>query len=163
MLIEEMIRVVLVGVGATVLLDVWLGLLERLGVPTLDIALIGRWVGHAFRGTFVHPSIRGAVRIPGERALGWIMHYAVGIVFAALLFAVTGTAWSQNPSPRAAVIVGVLTVLFPLFVMQPAMGAGFAASKTPSPWKSCARSIASHAIFGVGLYVSAMALKRLMG
>lgn len=122
MLISEMIRVVLVGVGATIVLDVWSAVLKRLGIQTLDFALLGRWVGHTFRGTFVQPSIRAATPIPGERALGWVTHYAVGIVFAGLLFGVTGTGWSKSPSLLPAVILGVLTVSFPLFVMQPAMG-----------------------------------------
>ncbi len=160
--ISELTWVVLIGVGATVVLDLWVAVLRSLGVQTLDFALMGRWVGHTFRGSFFQPSIRKATPIPGERALGWITHYAVGIVFAGLLFSIVGRAWSQNPSPMPAVLVGLMTVFFPLFVMQPAMGSGFAASKTPAPLKNCLRSIVNHAIFGLGLYVSAVVLERVM-
>ena len=38
--------VLAVGAGATVVMDAWLLLLQRLGVPTSSFALIGRWVGH---------------------------------------------------------------------------------------------------------------------
>jgi hypothetical protein len=53
-----------------------------------------------------------------------------------------------------ALAVGVATVVVPLFVMQPAMGAGFAASRTPTPLKNCLRSLATHAVFGVGMYLA---------
>ncbi len=50
------------------------------------------------------------------------------------------------------------TVSAPLFVMQPAMGAGFAASRTPTPVRNVIRSIANHTVFGLGLYLAATAL-----
>ncbi|WP_420473515.1 DUF2938 domain-containing protein [Noviherbaspirillum sp. ST9] len=155
---EEIARVVLVGVGATAVMDAWLMLLKHMGVQTLNFAFIGRWVGHLFRGTFAHPSIGKAQPIPGELALGWLTHYAIGIAFAGLLVALRGTAWMQDPSLLPALAVGICTVAAPLFVMQPAMGLGFAASRTPAPLKSCARSITNHTIFGLGLYLSAVAI-----
>jgi hypothetical protein len=139
-------------------MDVWLALLKQFGVRTLDFALLGRWVGHMFRGEFMQPAIGKASPIRNELALGWFTHYAVGIAFAGLLFGVQGPAWLRNPSLVPALIVGVCTVAAPLFVMQPAMGAGFAASKTPTPLKNCIRSIINHAVFGIGLYLSAVAV-----
>jgi hypothetical protein len=59
-------------------------------------------------------------------------------------------------------IVGLATVVAPFFVMQPAMGLGIAASKTPNPKVARLRSIVTHAAFGVGLYVSAMLLAPLI-
>jgi hypothetical protein len=156
MLIADVSRVALVGIGATVVLDVWLGVLKRLGVQTLNLAFLGRWVGHAFRGHFTQPAIGKAPPIRNELALGWFTHYAIGIAFAGLLFGVQGGTWLQNPSFVPALIVGVCTVAAPLFVMQPAMGAGFAASKTPTPLKNCIRSTVNHAVFGIGLYLSAI-------
>jgi hypothetical protein len=159
MLISELIRVALVGVGATVVLDMWLAVLKRLGVQTLPMGLIGRWVVHAARGKFLQPSLANAPKVRGEVALGWFTHYAIGIGFAALLFGIQGMTWSQNPSLLPAVIVGMCTVAAPLFVMQPAMGAGFAASRTPSPVKNCIRSTINHTVFGVGLYWSAVTIE----
>jgi hypothetical protein len=43
-------------------------------------------------------------------------------------------------------------------VMQPAMGAGIAAARTPSPGVTRLRNLVTHAVYGVGLYVSAVAL-----
>jgi len=70
-----------------------------------------------------------------------------------------GPAWSRSPSFLPAIALGMCTVLAPLFVMQPAMGAGFAASKTPTPLKNCFRSMTNHAVFGVGLYLCAVAIE----
>jgi hypothetical protein len=104
----------------------------------------------------VHDSIAKASAVRGEFLLGWSAHYAIGIGFAALLIAICGLGWARNPTPLPALIFGLVTVAAPFFVMQPAMGAGIAASKTPKPGPARLRSIANHAAFGVGLYVSAL-------
>ena len=154
----DLTRMLLVGIGATAVMDVWTQVLKRLGAPTLDLALLGRWAGHLGRRTYAHASIGQATAIPTERLLGWVVHYAVGIAFAALLLAVEGRSWLQQPSLLPALAVGAATVAAPLFVMQPAMGAGFMASKTPAPLKNCLRSVATHTVFGLGLYLSATLL-----
>jgi len=156
----EAVRVVLVGVGATVVLDAWSMILKGLGVPTLDYALVGRWAGHLCRGRFAHAGIAKAAPISGESPLGWAIHYAVGVVFAALLVGIYGVAWLHDPAWRPALAVGVATVMVPWFVMQPAMGAGIASSRTPTPMKNRMRSLVTHAVFGGGLYLSAALLKR---
>jgi hypothetical protein len=156
--IEDILRIVLVGLGATLVLDAWLALLKRLGVKTLDAALIGRWVGHMAHGRFVHAAIAKAPPVAGEAALGWAVHYATGVAFAALLAAVAGTGWLHRPSPGPALAVGMATVALPLLVMQPAMGAGVLASRTPTPLRNCLRSALTHTVFGAGLYATAVAI-----
>lgn len=158
--IQEAVAIVLIGVGATVVLDLWLVALKRLGVPTGSFALIGRWVAHMARGRFSHASIAKAEPVSSELAVGWVTHYAVGIAFAAALVAMQGSGWLEQPTFMPAFLTGVATVVMPLFVMQPAMGSGFAASKTPTPLKNCARSVANHAVFGVGMYLAAIAIAR---
>jgi hypothetical protein len=51
---------------------------------------------------------------------------------------------------------GVVSVLVPLCVIQPALGAGYFAANTPAPVKSCLRSLATHCVFGCGLYLAAL-------
>ncbi|WP_395028961.1 DUF2938 domain-containing protein [Alcaligenes aquatilis] len=157
--INEWMQVMLIGVGATIFMDIW-GLIQKaLGVATLNYAMVGRWVGHLLRGQITHSHIGKAEPIAGESALGWFIHYAVGIVFAFLLLAVYGTAWLQDPRWLPAVMVGTVTVVMPFFVMQPAMGAGVAASRTPTPWINRLRSVLTHAIFGLGMYFAALLTK----
>lgn len=152
---QEILRIVLIGCGATLIMDIWLMFLNRIGVQTLNFAFIGRWVGHLFGGQIAHSSIAKASPIANESLLGWITHYAVGIAFAFVLISIAGVAWSRAPSPGIALLVGVCTVAFPLLVMQPAMGLGVAASNTPAPVKSCIRSLVNHSVFGIGLFLSA--------
>ncbi|WP_264346966.1 DUF2938 domain-containing protein [Rheinheimera sp. MM224] len=40
--------------------------------------------------------------------------------------------------------------------MQPALGSGIAASKTPSPAKARLKSLLTHSVFGLGLYLSGL-------
>lgn len=155
-LLQVVTRVVLIGAGATAIMDAWLALLKRSGVQTLNFAYVGRWIGHVVcRGKLYHPSIGKAEPIRGELMIGWITHYAVGVAFAGVLVVLQGIAWTGNPTLAPALVIGVTTVVAPLFVMQPAMGSGFAASRTPAPIRNCLRSVANHTIFGMGLYLSA--------
>ena len=52
-------------------------------------------------------------------------------------------------------IASFVTLVAPFFIMQPAMGAGIAASNTARPNVARLRSIATHTVYGIGLYVSA--------
>lgn len=156
---EELARIALVGIGATAVMDLWLALLKRMGVPTLNFAFIGRWAGHLLRGRWKHDAIAKSPPIPGETALGWLVHYAIGIAFAGAMFAIGGPSWMHSPTLLPALALGMGTVVAPLFVMQPALGAGFASSRTPAPVKNCLRSLANHTVFGAGLYLAAAALQ----
>lgn len=153
--LQEPFRIALIGIGATALMDLWLLFLRPWGVAFPNFAFVGRWVGHLSRGQLAHAAIGKARPIPGEMAWGWATHYAVGMAFATLLVMVQGTSWMTRPTPWPAVVFGVVTVLMPLLVMQPAMGMGFASSRTPTPLKNCLRSLVNHTVFGLGLYLSA--------
>lgn len=161
-LLQDSILAAGIGIGATAVMDIWLTFLKSRGVKTLDFAFIGRWVGHLARGRLRHAAIARAQPIRNELALGWLMHYVTGIVFACLLLVIAGTGWARSPTLLPALLVGVGTVIVPLFAIQPAMGAGFAAARTPTPLKNCIRSLANHAVFGLGLYLSAVLLAGLV-
>ena len=147
---------VLIGGGATVAMDLWLLLLRRgLGVRTLDYGMLGRWLGHLPRGVFAHENIAKARPVRGELLIGWCAHYAIGITFAALLLSISGLDWARSPSVMPALVTGLVTVAAPLFVLQPALGAGIASSKAPNPGAARLRSVLTHAVYGLGLYASA--------
>jgi hypothetical protein len=158
---EMIVRAVLVGIGATLVMDLWAVLLKRgFGVRPLDYAMLGRWLGHMPAGTFAHARIAAAPAIPGERAIGWAAHYATGVAFAALLLAACGADWARQPTAGPALLTGLLTMAAPFLVMQPGMGLGIAASKAPQPNVARLRSLATHMVFGAGLYASAWVLAR---
>jgi hypothetical protein len=158
-LVEILGRAIVVGIGGAALMDAW-GLLARraLNIQGLDYALLGRWIGHFPRGRFFHERIAAATPVPGERALGWAAHYAIGIGFAVLLLLVWGLDWARSPTLLPPMLVGMGTILAPWLVMQPAMGAGIAASRTPNPGAARLRNLATHAVYGIGLYLTAVAL-----
>lgn len=154
--IEAFAQAVLIGIGATAFMDVWLMFLKRINVPTLNFSLLGRWVGHVFKGQWFHNGIAKSSPIPQETAIGWLMHYAIGIAFALLLVAFVGDAWIKTPSLLPALALGVASVTAPLLIMQPAMGAGIASRRTATPLRNSIKSLLNHSVFGGGLYVAAM-------
>jgi hypothetical protein len=89
--------------------------------------------------------------------IGWLAHYSIGVTFAALLLGVSGPGWARNPTLIPALILGIATVAAPWFVLQPAMGAGIASSKTARPLFNSVKSMITHFVFGVGLYLAALA------
>jgi hypothetical protein len=156
---ELVVRGVVIGVAAAALMDAWSLVLRRgFGVPTLDYAMLGRWLGHIPRGRFAHPRIAAAAPVPGERPLGWLAHYAIGIAFALVLLAGWGLDWARTPTPWPALLVGLGTIVAPWFVMQPAMGAGFAGARTPNPTATRLRNLGTHTVYGLGLYLAALVL-----
>ncbi len=155
---DDLAGTFLVGVGATVAMDLWAIARRRLlGIPAPDYGLVGRWLAHMPRGRFRHDAIAAAPAVRGERLIGWAAHYLVGIAFAAILVGIWGSAWLRHPTIAPALIVGIGTVAAPFLVMQPGMGAGIAASRTPRPAAARLQSLVTHAIFGLGLYASGWA------
>ena len=146
---------VLIGVGGTALLDLWTAARKSLfGVPPLDYGLVGRWLAHMVHGRFRHDAIATSPPVSGERMIGWAAHYLIGIAFAAALLAVWGLDWARHPTIGPALIVGIGTVAAPFLVMQPAMGAGIAARRTPKPTAARFHSLVAHGMFGFGLYAA---------
>jgi hypothetical protein len=96
--LEFATRIFLIGVLATMVMDVWALVLRRFGVRSLNFAFLGRWLGHLPRGEWMHESIAKATPVRGELLLGWCAHYSIGITFAALLLSTFGLSWARAPS-----------------------------------------------------------------
>jgi hypothetical protein len=152
-----LLRAGLIGIGATIVLDLWAVLLRQFGVAPTNWGMVGRWVGHFPSGRFMHDNIADAPPVRGERAIGWTVHYVVGVAYAGALLAILGLAWARNPTPVPALIFGLITMIAPFFIMQPGMGAGVAASKAPKPNVARLKVVMAHTVFGLALYgVAAM-------
>jgi len=115
------------------MMDGWALLLRQFGIPSLNFAVLARWLGHFPQGQWVQASIAKAAPVRGERLLGWSAHYSIGITFAGLLLSTFGLKWARSPSLLPALVVGIATVVAPLLILQPALGAGIASSKTAHP------------------------------
>lgn len=155
---EIIIKTVLVGVGATLMMDIWAFILRCFHIKSLDYRFVGRWIGYFFKGKFYHDKIVDSKPVKNEVLLGWVAHYSIGIVFSFLLVLIFGVQWLNHPTLLPAFIIGILTTIAPFFIMQPAFGFGFASSKLPNPNVLRLRSLLTHIIFGFGLYISAILL-----
>ncbi|WP_312557714.1 DUF2938 domain-containing protein [Empedobacter brevis] len=155
---EIIIKTVLVGVGATLMMDIWAFMLRCFHIKSLDYRFVGRWIGYFFKGKFYHDKIVDSKPVKNEVLLGWVAHYSIGIVFSFLLVLIFGVQWLNHPTLLPAFIIGILTTIAPFFIMQPAFGFGFASSKLPNPNVLRLRSLLTHIIFGFGLYISAILL-----
>jgi hypothetical protein len=153
-------RGVVLGVGATILMDLWAILLALvLGEPKANWAPVGRWFYHAGRGQLFHESISDAAPFANENALGWIGHYAVGIVYGVMLAMFMGSGWLAAPTLAPALVWGVVTVAAGWFLLQPGLGLGIAASRLPRPNRVRALNLAAHVVFGLGLYATALLIR----
>jgi hypothetical protein len=155
-IVKMLCDVVWVGLGATMLVDLWALLrraLFRIALP--DYGLVGRWFAHMARGHFRHARIADAAAVRGERVIGWSAHYLIGIAFAGALLLWQGAAWMDHPMPGPALIVGIGGVLAPYLLMQPGMGLGVFALRAPRPNAVRLQSLVTHAVFGLGLYATA--------
>jgi hypothetical protein len=155
---------ILIGLGATLTTDLWaLFLKQAFKIPSPNYCLVGRWLRYMPEGTFTHSNIASAPGKSAECTAGWIAHYLIGVMFAILFIVFAKHTWLQSPTLIPAIAFGMGTVLLPFFIMQPAFGIGWAASKTPNPAQARLRSVMSHTAFGVGLYLFALLVSWLPG
>lgn len=157
---DYLICMLITGIGATAVTDIW-GYARKplLGVAPPDYGLVGRWIAHMKHGRFRHDAIAAAPAMPGERLIGWTAHYLIGIGFAAVLTGIGGLAWYRQPTLGLALLVGIGTVIAPFLLMQPGMGAGIAASRTPRPNAARLQSLILHTVFGLGLYATGVVMR----
>lgn len=153
---------ILVGLGATLIMDLWALMLRRaFNVSAPNYCIVGRWLCHMPAGTFRHASIAAAPKMTAECATGWVAHYLIGIAYAFILIIPTSGGWLDRPTLFPALLVGIGTVLIPYLIMQPAFGLGIASANAPKPAQARLRSLMSHAAYGVGLYLAAYVLSHL--
>jgi len=141
------------GIIATAVMDVWLAFLKRVfDLPTTNWAMVGRWFGHLPGGKFIHRPIGSSDAIKNEEALGWLLHYVIGIVYAYVYLGIIVIKTLSGPTILSALIFGLATVLVPWFVLQPGLGLGILARMAPKPNLIRAISLSVHSIFGLSLY-----------
>jgi DUF2938 family protein len=158
-----MLGAIAIGVGATLAMDLWNLFLKRAyGIASLDYCLLGRWVLHLPAGRFRHADIRAAAAKPNECTVGWMTHYTIGIMLAVGLVVLTAGEWLARPTLPTALLYGIGTVVFPFFLLQPSLGLGIASSRAPNPTMARLKSLATHTVFGIGLYGCAVGVRYLL-
>ena len=95
--VEFVLRAIMIGAGATLVMDAWAFVLRQLGIPSLNFAFLGRWLAHGNR----------AGRC--ARVGGWYGERCNGIAGRSLDFR-SGPPWqSERSGPRER-----LTLLVPV-------------------------------------------------
>ena len=160
---HDVVVAMAIGLGASLVMDLWNLFLRRaFGIPSLDYCLLGRWLRHMPEGIFRHASITKAPPKSFECAIGWMAHYTIGVAFGLVFVALATGDWLARPTLLPALLYGIGTVVFPFFVLQPSIGLGIAASRTPSPTQARLKSLMTHSVFGFGLYACALGVRYLL-
>ena len=157
---ELLWRGAVIGIGATVLMDLWSVLLwKAFGQGAPNWAPPGRWCWHLQYGKVFHDDIGSAAPYEHELALGWVFHYVVGILYGIILALIVGRAWFAAPTFLPAWIWGIVTVAGGWFLLQPGLGIGWAASKVPNPWRVRLFNLIAHTVFALGLWGTALIIR----
>ena len=147
---------VVIGIGATLLMDAWNLLLKRaFGIGSLDYCMLGRWVLH-MPAALRHANIAAAARRHHECPVGWTAHYSIGVSLALVFVLLQSGDGLTRPTLSPALLFGLVTVVFPFFVLQPALGLGIASAKAARPLQARVKSMGTHLVFGLGLYLGAL-------
>ena len=113
--------------------------------------------GH-FQACEHHRRAAEALRVPGW--LGCPLHHWCRIR-ARVRRSHIGDCLAR-PTLLPALLFGVGTVMFPVLRHAASFGLGIAASRTPKPMQARLKSLATHTVFGVGLYVCALAVSNVL-
>ncbi len=150
---------VLIGLGGTIAMDIW-ALILRFGFSQSlpNWGNVGRWAGHIPQGKVFHEDIAAAAPVPQETALGWAVHYGVGILYGVVFVLLAGANWLAAPSFLPVWIFALITIAAGWFLLQPGMGLGWALSRTDAQLKGCVMGLIAHTVFGLGMWGVALAL-----
>lgn len=145
---------IMIGIVATIGMDVW-ALLARhlLRLPVTDWAMIGRWVAYIPGGRYVHSPISASEKVRHELAIGWIVHYLIGVIYGVTYLFLVQTALNRTPTAQSALIFGLATLAAPWLVMQPCLGLGLFASNAPKPWLIRLVNLSMHIAFAAAMYL----------
>ena len=150
-----MAQVIFMGIVATLVIDIWAVILSTIfKLPTTNWSMVGRWCAHLRTGQFIHRPISQSKPVKSEQTIGWLFHYIIGIGYAYLYVILMVFIVSNDPSLISAIIYGLVTLIAPWLVLQPALGLGLFARLADKPNTTGALNLSVHLIFEVALYFS---------
>ncbi|MCG6885558.1 MAG: DUF2938 domain-containing protein [Silicimonas sp.] len=147
---------IVMGVLGTLAMDLWALFLGALGQPKPNWAMPGRWLGHVMRGRVFHDDIGAAEPVERELALGWALHYGVGVIYGVVFVVLAGRDWLAAPTFLPLWVFSLATIAAGWFLLLPGMGLGWAGSRTASPWKVRGLGIVAHTVFALGMWLGVL-------
>jgi len=153
-------RALAIGVLSTLAMDLLTGIAIRLGlIAPLPPHLIGRWFASVARAHVFHRDIAQSSPVNHELLVALTVHYLIGTGLATLYVWGTGAiGWPRGLG--SALAFGFCTNVLPWLLMFPAMGYGFFGARGPDGTRLFVSSLASHAFFGLGLWMAVRAMNR---
>ncbi|MGJ8602758.1 MAG: DUF2938 domain-containing protein [Marivita sp.] len=147
----------LMGIGGTVAMDIWAQVMRRItGQPLPNWGNVGRWAAQVPKGKVFHDDIGTVAHVESETAIGWAVHYGVGIIYGILFLVIAGPGWLVDAAFLPLWVFSILTIAAGWFLLQPGMGLGWAASKTGNPWRVRVMGLAAHTAFALGMWAVAL-------
>lgn len=155
------IHSIILGLLSTLIMDL-LALLRFhfFQSKSFNYALIGRWTLSLKNFKFLYNNITSSPVVKYEMIVGWLLHYAIGVSLS-FIYLQTPIFNEQPNIFISSILFGLFTTLIPLIIMQPILGFGFFASKTPRPTQSIKNSLIAHFNFGLGLFLAQYTLFKL--
>lgn len=152
---EILLVAFIAGIIGSIFMDITELQLSKVGISSgVKGAYIGRWFHGILAGVFMHQDISKTKPIENEERIGQLFHFIIGGGAVALLYPVflyvIGLEASTNHLVLGSVF-GLLTSLFPWFILMPSFGWGVFGSKTPFESKPIISPIISHVPFGFGI------------
>ena len=145
---------ILIGVCATIVMDLWLVIANRLfGFDKANWRPVGRWVVECMRGRVIHEDISLARSYAYENQVGWSYHYVVGAVYGLFFLYLISEKWIDLPLIISAVLFGWVTISAGWFFLHPCIGLGIALNKTANPQFGRLVGLIAHTAFGLGLWL----------
>ena len=143
---------VVAGLFATVVLDIWQRLVHLVaGIPPANWAFVGRWFAYIPKGRLVHRTIADTPAVPGELALGWTLHYVIGVIYGFAYIGMLIYGLGRQPSLLNGVVFGACSVVIPWFILQPGLGVGVMGRKAAKPAVAMLTALMNHVVYGIAL------------
>lgn len=146
-------KIILIGIGGTLATDSCSWILKLVGIHSHGLSLVGSWFIGYLGISLQHPLASQALLI------GWVAHYCLGICFGFLLFFLYGKKWLESPTLSGAFVLGLVTFIISLLLIQPVLGFGKAFANMPHPGTIIAKVVLFHVVYSAGIYGSATVLK----
>ncbi|MCA0941955.1 DUF2938 domain-containing protein [Salipiger pacificus] len=152
--------VLVVGIGATIALDLWGLITAKIGwMPGTHWPSVGRWLLGIPAGRLVLDGGDDRAHSVGEVLTGWVFHYAIGIAYAVMFPLFWGVDFISAPTVFPFVLIGVIiSTLAGLIILIPGMGGGIFARKLPNAGAMITYVLLAHVVFAIAQYLLALSV-----
>ena len=143
------LQILIVGIGACVVFDVWQRIFHWLtAIPPSNWAIVGRWtIGLLTGGQLIVKNLERQPIRRNELGFGWFVHYCIAVVYA-VIFMLLMRANILAAEFADGLLFGVVSVVVPWLFFLPCLGKGIMGRLTSNPPLVCALALMMHSIFG---------------